>query len=139
MKNVLLSAVVCVGIQGCISVPKIEGEDEAKLEKLATAGKDFKEVKSPILAGVLNIVPGVGQMYAGDWGDGVVTLLFFWTVYHYYIGFVDAVQESRVKNAKYTIQFYQNEGFKFSLNQHNSSEIIDVSKYDLDIKNVYKF
>jgi len=52
-------------------------------------------------------------MYTGDWGDGFITLLFCWTGYHYVMGFVDAVSEARVANAKYTIQHWKRKGFKF--------------------------
>lgn len=100
----------------CVTVPKIEGDMEAKLNKLEAAGKPMREPKSAVLAGFLNIFPGVGQMYAGDTGDGVLTLLTFWLVYPYIMGFVDAVAEARVHNAKYTISFYEKEGFKFTLN-----------------------
>jgi TM2 domain-containing membrane protein YozV len=113
-----LLSVVCavvIATSGCVTVPKIEGDMEAKLNKLEAAGKPARDPKSAALAGVLNIIPGVGQMYAGDTGDGVLTLLTFWLVYPYIMGFVDAVAEARVFNAKYTIAFYEKEGFKFSL------------------------
>lgn len=112
----IVSVAITTFSTACITVPKIEGDIEAKIDKLHAAGKDDQEIKNPTLAGLLNIIPGVGQMYAGDVGDGVIVLLFFWTGYHYVMGFVDAVQEARVQNAKYTIQSYEKEGFKFSLN-----------------------
>ena len=99
----------------CVSVPKIEGDIAAQLDQLEAANKPMQEISNPVLAGVLNIFPGVGQMYAGDFGDGVLTLLTFWLAVPYYMGFVDAVQEARVANAKYTIQYYKKQGFKFSL------------------------
>lgn len=108
---------------GCISVPKIEGDMRANLDALEAAKKPMMEEKNPVVAGILNIVPGVGQMYAGDVGDGVYTLLFFWTGYHYIIGFVDAVQEAKVVNAKYTIAYYKKKGFKFSLLDDNKGFI----------------
>ena len=99
----------------CVSVPKIEGDVAAQLDQLEAANKPMQQISNPILAGVLNIFPGAGQMYAGDFGDGVLTLLTFWLVVPYYMGFVDAVQEARVSNAKYTVQYYKKQGFNFTL------------------------
>ena len=117
IKTRVLAAICVLSLTttGCITVPRIEGDIAAKMDKLETAGKPTPNEKSPVLAGFLNIIPGMGQMYAGDYGDGVLTFLFFWTGYHYVMGFVDAVQETRVYNARYTIAFYEKDGFKFSL------------------------
>ena len=117
MKHLIL--VFAFLFTGCISVPKIEGDMRANLDALEAAEKPMMEQKNPVVAGVLNIFPGAGQMYAGDVGDGVYTLLFWWTGYHYIMGFVDAVQEANVVNAKYTIAYYKKKGFKFSLIDKN--------------------
>lgn len=116
---------LCMG--SCITIPKIDGELQSQLESLAEAGKEPREIKSPVLAGILNIFPGAGQFYTGDIGDGIITLLFCWTGYHYIIGFFDAVQEARVQNATYTVQFYKKQGFKFSFNLLNGEPLIRES------------
>lgn len=110
----------------CVTVPKIDGGMKAKLDQLEAANKPFKEIKNPILAGALNIIPGVGQMYAGDVEDGIKVMFMFWTFYHYVMGFVDAVNEARHANATYTIQYWTKQNFKFSLFRHNTP-----SKYKL--------
>lgn len=125
--------VLSAALGGCVSIPKIEGDVQAKLEKLEAAGKEFQEIKSPILAGALNIIPGVGQMYAGDPGDGILTFLTWWLVVPYYMGFVDAIQEARVQNAKYTIRYYENQGFKFSLLAPAGSELASHKRYSLSV------
>lgn len=121
------------GFIGCVSIPKIEGDVQAKLEKLEASGKEFQEIKSPVLAAVLNIFPGVGQMYAGDPGDGVLTLLTWWLGVPYYLGFVDAIQEARVQNAKYTIRYYENQGFKFSLLSPAGADGAIYKRYSLSV------
>jgi len=135
----LFLVLFCLSFIGCVSIPKIEGDTQAKLEKLEASGKEFQEIKNPYLAGALNVfLPGVGQMYAGDPGDGVLTLLTFWLAIPWYLGIVDAVQEARVQNAKYTIRYYENQGFKFSL--LNSPDAIQplASRYGLSIDESFK-
>ncbi|MDD2643392.1 MAG: hypothetical protein PHC65_01750 [Methanobacteriaceae archaeon] len=58
-------------------------EKENEEVKIETKGKikvndDFEfEEKNPILAAVLSIIPGFGQIYNGEKGKGAVILLIF--------------------------------------------------------------
>lgn len=137
LKKILSVFWAFIFLTGCLTTPKIEGNDEAKIDKLEAAGKEIEVKKIPWIAGTLNaVIPGTGQMYTGDWGDGFITLFFFWTVYHYIFGIVDAVQEARVQNIKYTIQKYTSEGFNFSLLNEKQNEasryaLIDRSTWSL--------
>ncbi len=42
----------------------------------AIDAKDDVELKDPLLAGVLSIVPGLGHFYLGQWGTGVTSLVW---------------------------------------------------------------
>ena len=51
-----------------------------------------REEQSPFLAGLLSLlVPGMGQVYNGEWGKGLVIFLTGWLIAPWIYGIADAV------------------------------------------------
>ncbi len=59
---------------GCHGLNSIDAEAYRNLERL---GVPLIEEKNPVLAGVLNILPGAGDVYLGQWGAFVCNLLLW--------------------------------------------------------------
>ena len=63
---------------GCISLRTAERYQYEELEeRLPAVGLDIERSKDPALAGVLNILPGIGNAYLGQWGLFAVNFLFW--------------------------------------------------------------
>lgn len=61
----LVVVVLGVALQGCRS---LESWQEAEYQNIKAAGLPTFEPKTPAVAAVLNILPGVGDGYNGEWG-----------------------------------------------------------------------
>lgn len=93
-------------LQGCASMAGYEKAKYRELERdLNQHGLPIMEEKDPILAGVLNLLPGIGNVYLEQWGPFVGNLLFWplspiWAV-------PQAVIDSYTINKKETLYFYE--------------------------------
>lgn len=59
-----------------IAEQKGEHAEEAAAIVKAIDGRDQVELKDPLLAGVLSLVPGLGHFYLGQWGVGTTSLVW---------------------------------------------------------------
>lgn len=64
-------AAVCGGCRG------MESWQRAEYQNVKAAGLPEFEPKSPAVAGALNLLPGFGDAYNGEWGAFVCNLLFW--------------------------------------------------------------
>lgn len=63
---------------GCVSLRTAERYQYQELSKrLPAVGLEPERTKDPTLAGVLNILPGIGNAYIGQWGLFACNLLFW--------------------------------------------------------------
>lgn len=98
--------VVVTLLQGCASMGHYEKVRYRELKReLDVAGLPVMEEKDPILAGALNLLPGIGNAYLEQWGPFVANLLFWpisavWAV-------PQAVIDANTINKKETIYFYE--------------------------------
>ncbi|PIN98921.1 MAG: hypothetical protein COT90_01925 [Candidatus Diapherotrites archaeon CG10_big_fil_rev_8_21_14_0_10_31_34] len=61
-------------------------------------GAETSEKKSRTVAVILSVViPGTGQMYAGEFGKGLLILCTFWLVIPYFYGIYDAATRKDLK------------------------------------------
>jgi len=68
---------------------KPEKKKEKPFEKRLIVKKG-KKLKSPILALILSIIPGLGHFYLGQTKKGIIILLTFWLIAPYIYGFIDS-------------------------------------------------
>ncbi|MCM8812382.1 MAG: hypothetical protein NC924_00410 [Candidatus Omnitrophica bacterium] len=95
-----------VVISGCESLRTYEKYEYRQLEsRLTTVGLEPEKEKNPTTAGALNILPGIGNAYLGQWGIFVVNLLF-WPVSIVW-GIPQAYADAEVINQKETLYFYK--------------------------------
>lgn len=93
-------------LQGCASMASYEKAKYKELERdLNQHGLPIMEEKDPILAGVLNLLPGIGNAYLEQWGPFVGNLLF-WPLSPVW-GVPQAVIDSYTINKKETLYFYE--------------------------------
>lgn len=92
---------------GC-SIPRIPDKQVRYFEK--NTDKKLIEKKSRVLSTVLNVViPGTGQMYCEDWGDGVLTFFTSWLVVPYFFGIADANLTAKYLNYEHSYNEYNPE------------------------------
>lgn len=95
-----------IALQGCASMASYEKAKYMELQQeLESAGLPNVEHKEPILAGALNLLPGFGNAYLGQWGPFVGNLLFWplsvaWGVPQAYV-------DANTINKKETLYFYE--------------------------------
>ena len=110
MKRVMAGFVVLAfmfAVVGC-SIPKIPDKQSRYFEK--NTDKKIIEKKSRVLATVLNVViPGAGQCYNEDWGDGVLTFFTSWLAVPYFFGIADANLTAKVLNYEHSYNEYNPE------------------------------
>lgn len=64
----------------------------------AQAGAEVTEKKSRVVALLLSIfIPGTGQMYAGEFGKGLLILCTCWLIIPYFYGIYDAATRKDLK------------------------------------------
>lgn len=108
MSGIRLLVVLCcvAALQGCASMASYEKVKYMQLKhELDYAGLPIQEEKEPVLAGVLNLLPGFGNAYLEQWGPFVANLLFWpispiWAV-------PQAVIDANTINKKETLYFYE--------------------------------
>jgi hypothetical protein len=106
-KFVLLCVMCCMMIPmvGCVTLKVSEKYQYEGIEKrLTNVGLQPERVKDPALAGTLNILPGFGNAYLGQWGLFAVNLLF-WPISVVW-GIPQAASDASVLNKQSTIYFY---------------------------------
>ena len=95
-----------VTLSGCSSMASYEKAKYMELKhELDYAGLPIMEEKEPILAGALNLLPGVGNAYLEQWGPFVGNLLF-WPLSPIW-GVPQAVIDAHTINKKETLYFYE--------------------------------
>lgn len=79
MYSVFCMSVVCISmLAGCATMRSSERVAYEALEpRLEATGLEKITDKDPALAGTLNLLPGVGNAYLGQWGAFVGNLLFW--------------------------------------------------------------
>jgi len=116
MKKSVMAVCVCLAavmFSGCSSLSR---SDKMMLHELKSYGaRDFEEVKSPVVAGVLQILPGVGNFYLASGTDesqqytaGILNIIPGWLVWP--VGILWAapqgVIDAGVINKKEAIYYY---------------------------------
>jgi len=71
--------------------------------KAATAGDGYLSRKSPILAAVLSVFPGLGQLYNGDIMKGFLIFTTCWLIFPWIIGIFDAYFKATIINRRVDI------------------------------------
>ena len=102
----LFVALLCLCLAGCASM---SGYDKVEYERLKVdlqkTGLPEIEEKEPVLAGVLNILPGFGNVYLEQWGPFVGNLLLW--PFSILWGVPQAVIDSHVINQQKTLLHYK--------------------------------
>ena len=101
----LIILLLCLLITGCASMSGWEKIQHQKLQfDLQKANLPELEEKSPIMAGVLNLLPGFGNVYLEQWGPFVGNLLLWpWSIVW---GISQAVIDAHTINKQKTLGFY---------------------------------
>ena len=108
----VLAGAIC--IQACNSLSPMEKQ---QYENLIAQGAEPVEAKNPTVAGALNLLPGVGDIYNGEWGAFALDFLLW------YLSPVWAVPQGAITagntNKKATIAYYtigkgRNQGYDTS-------------------------
>ncbi len=104
MKKVI-AVLLCFGLLGCASFSGYEKIQYSKLQlKLQKTELPELEEKKPFLAGALNLLPGFGNAYLGQWGPFVGNLLLWpWSVLW---GIPQATMDAEIINKKETLLHY---------------------------------
>ncbi len=112
----IIAVLLCFALIGCASFSGYEKSQYSRLQlKLQQAGLPELEEKKPFLAGTLNILPGFGNMYLGQWGPFIGNLLLWpcsiiWAV-------PQAAMDAKVINKKETLLYYTHGMGKDELNK----------------------
>lgn len=78
---------------------EIKGENYCKECLVIKAGKEKKEERSPALAAILSfIIGGLGQIYNGQIGKGILIFFTWWLIIPWIFGIVDAYQTAKKIN-----------------------------------------
>ncbi len=106
MKRLPLVVIAGLLLQGCSSMASYEKVKYTELKhELDQYGLPQTEEKEPVMAVVLNLLPGFGNAYLEQWGPFVGNLLFWplsvvWGVPQAYI-------DANTINKKETLYFYE--------------------------------
>lgn len=103
--TVLLTLAAATLAAGCSALTPSE---QIRYDGLVREGASPIERKDPTTAAALNVLPGFGDIYTGEWGAFVLDLLL-WPV-----SIVWAVPQGAITakniNKKYTVAYYENGG-----------------------------
>ena len=106
----LASMLAALFLASCVS---LTSDEKIALDRARAAGMTIprEEVVSPVTAGALNVLPGIGNMYIGaktdekvQWVYGVLNLLF-WPLSIAW-GVPEAAIDAGTINEKYTARYY---------------------------------
>jgi hypothetical protein len=75
--NRIISTLALVLMLGLTSCAQLSQRQQTELGVIEAYDLDPQTPKSPVLAGVLNVGPGFGDAYNGQWGGFVVNLLLW--------------------------------------------------------------
>jgi hypothetical protein len=109
-KTSLTAFLATLVLAGCVS---LTSQEKVTLDQVRAAGLPVprEEIVSPVTAGALNLLPGIGNMYIGakteenvQWVYGVLNLLF-WPLSIAW-GVPEAAIDAGTINDKYTAQYY---------------------------------
>lgn len=101
--TLLLTLLSLLLITGCSSLNPAEQQQVMKLKNLGIQ-EDSLGTKSPVAAGVLNLLPGGGNFYLGQTGPAIGNLLF-WPISPIW-GVPQAIMDAKTINTKETIAYY---------------------------------
>lgn len=103
--NVVLGLSLFVSMIGCASLKVSERYEYTKLEsRLTSAGLEPEKIKDPTLAGALNVLPGIGNAYIGQWGLFAVNLLL-WPISAAW-GVPQAAVDAKTMNKQATLYYF---------------------------------
>ncbi len=92
-------------LQGCVSFRTYQQREYTQLEhELNAAGLSTRQVKNPKKAGLLNILPGIGNTYLGQWGMFAVNLITW--PFSIVWGIPQAMIDAENINKKETLYWY---------------------------------
>ena len=101
----LAAIMLCLSLVGCVSMSGYEKVQYEKLQaELYRTGLPELKEKDPAMAGVLNLLPGFGNVYLEQWGPFVGNLLF-WPISIVW-GVPQAVIDSNTINKQRTLSYY---------------------------------
>lgn len=81
---------------------------------------EVEKTKDPVLAGTLNILPGFGNAYVGEWGKFVVNLIF-WPLSVLW-GIPQVTIDTNTNNIIDTLHVYRHQGSKEKLEKLESKK-----------------
>ena len=82
MRGILIALALALLLVGCVGMTAAQ---KATYLDMVAAGEDTCSYPTPVIAGVLSILPGGGQFYNGQVGLGILNALFwplsyFWSI-----------------------------------------------------------
>jgi len=92
---------VVLAAQGCATPTAYE---RAQYDRLVAQGNPPIETYSPVAAGALNVLPGIGDAYNGQWGAFVANFLL-WPASVLW-GIPEAAVTASNQNVRETVYFY---------------------------------
>ncbi|MBM3590749.1 MAG: hypothetical protein FJX30_05210 [Alphaproteobacteria bacterium] len=113
MKKIYIQIILLLLISSCTHLTKSEREDLRELNSYGIRESDEDKVAKPILAGLLNILPGVGNFYlaVGNGGDsnhylyGTLNLLT-WPLSPIW-GVPEAIVDANTINQRELVYYYK--------------------------------
>lgn len=103
--SILICVMLFVSFNGCVSLRTDEKYDYEQVERrLSTVGLEPEKSKDPTVAGTLNILPGIGNIYNGQWGLFALNLLF-WPLSVVW-GVPQAAIDANTMNKQDTLYYY---------------------------------
>lgn len=105
VRSVCFVLLLAVALAGCASMSQWEKSEYKNLEfKLKSAGYEPIKEKDPAMAGILNVLPGIGNLYLEQYGVFVANLLFW--PFSVVWGVPQAVIDANTINKKATLSYY---------------------------------
>ena len=111
MSRLLVLILLCGVCGGCVSLSRTEREQFREIRELGLP-TDAERVKSPILAGVLNVLPGIGNFYlaagtdeSAQWVFGMLNLVTW--PFSVLWGVPEAAIDAGTINKKETVSYYR--------------------------------
>lgn len=126
MVTVFVGLSLCVSMIGCASLKVSEKYEYPKLEsRLSAVGLEPEKIKDPTLAGALNILPGFGNAYIGQWGLFAVNLLL-WPISAAW-GVPQAAVDAKIMNKQATLYYFGQGDGKAKLEQLENAKAGNTS------------
>jgi len=114
MKKFILFLCILVLLNACVTLRTSEKYEYRELKpRLMEAGLQEKTIKNATLAALLNILPGVGNYYLGQYLNGITNTIFWPTSILW--GIPEAAISANTINVQATLNYYKYGGGKYKL------------------------